>query len=717
MSVRYVKLLFFTISFACFGAWADLSFDTIPITKHPSPSSYTVEQLAQEIKMPQPEEVEPLQPQNPQKQRTIDIITEDFKKFIQYSISFFKKIGDCFLEFLEKEVLRETSDKIIQSLIPTYISSFSAENMKSDNENIKNTDLPFTRHSTDPSSSENNTNTPPLYSLSQLPEAIPIDILSLKELQNILRLESSKSSTTNLFPYTPQEIDKGVIPPLNSRTTEFLERISTTKNVTYIDYCKFFSEIFLPTVHKLDENSKILLIRFFEKKILSQPTLNGNISLGKITTLLSSMQERETAPYFPDLSSTSSHPEKTEDYPISKQITWNVQDIFDKLKSSTVLQDKHKQIIRECITAISKTQTGKNVLQQIPKGISFKVVPQSELGNAGGCYILEKNEIHLSEDDFKGDFSVTSHINLSSTITHELTHAAQKALGFYPNAQDISNPDDYVILRHFNELHALLEEETIRTELFNHYDLNQPTLINLFKNIAIQKGYSQEQARTFARTEFARIFWSNTLENPEYKKLMIQPMRPTRWIIFYTDNLLNNMYYYIKASVYHSISEEKHLDLKYEIQKRLDITGIELSPDFILQKKSFKLENFSLTGFWEKEKFIEVNVLNFQNDISSKEKLDYISKLFKNNTPIHISAYITQRHRDNFYVSYFPNSSTPRTTYTIKDNFLEGIYKEYDSEGRQIAHIPFIKGIPHGKGWIIENGELRPLFLCFGFYL
>ena len=127
MFVRYVKLLFFIISFACFGAWADLSFDTIPTTKHPSPSSYTVEQLAQEIKMPQQEKVEPLQPQNPQKQRTIDIITENFRKFIQYIIRFFKKISDYFLEFLEKKNIKETYNNITQSITPTYISSFSAD--------------------------------------------------------------------------------------------------------------------------------------------------------------------------------------------------------------------------------------------------------------------------------------------------------------------------------------------------------------------------------------------------------------------------------------------------------------------------------------------------------------------------------------------------------------------------------------------------------------
>ncbi|MBQ4084594.1 MAG: hypothetical protein IJC30_02925, partial [Alphaproteobacteria bacterium] len=239
------------------------------------------------------------------------------------------------------------------------------------------------------------------------------------------------------------------------------------------------------------------------------------------------------------------------------------------------------------------------------------------------------------------------------------------------------------------------------------------TLFKVFKDIALRKGYSQEQARLFARNEFFRIYWSNALEKSEYRAYIPKLYStPDTWNTYYIINSLKHMYLRPSSKGYY-LSASAPLDLRYEIKKRLDIIGIDLTPNFIFQQKSFKLGDYSLTGFFEKEKFIEVNILNVGTD----DDVDYISTVFKNDMPFYISAY-TPRNTPNInYTKYFHGTKTPRATYTLKNNLLDGIYKEYDKNGQQIVQIPFIKGIPHGKGWFVKNGKIVPLFLCLGFCL
>lgn len=805
MSVRYAKLLFLIISFACFGAWADLSFESVPTTKHPSPASYSVEQLAAEIQMPQTEKTEPLQPTEPKSKtkKIIDTIAENFRYFIQQIIIVLKKIGNYILDFLESEQIKNASDKIQDSLTPSYVSLLNAETLtnqdslttldeaktpsfEGDNEALtkENKTKPTKRpqptekafieitDETEPDISSLNYDNQGFFKL-QLPailtalsnemamadssrkadssdistlltalanktaapkgdmkKIIPKDsnlperLMKASENTNTLQpptVNPIKHSTTDLVKYPPTKIDKLLANLLETKTALFSERISNEYKPTYTNYADFFLEFFQNdsfSTRQLDENSKLFLIRLFEKKVLSHPSLNGNIPLEKINVFLSSMRGNHPAvelQYLPDLHPNKVYPEKRENYPTSKQIIRKAQDILDNLKRSKVLQDNHKQLIWKSIIAISRTPTGKNILQQIPVGITFKVVPQSELGTAGGHYRTGTKEVCLSEDDFGGDFSVVSRTNLISTITHELTHAAQHALGFWPNAQDVPDFEDYLISVHFNELHALLEQYSTLNDLSEQYPLSdkQFTLFKVFKDIALRKGYSQEQARLFARNEFFRIYWSNALEKSEYRAYIPKLYStPDTWNTYYIINSLKHMYLRPSGKGYY-LSASAPLDLRYEIKKRLDIIGIDLTPNFIFQQKSFKLGDYSLTGFFEKEKFIEVNILNVGTD----DDVDYISTVFKNDMPFYISAYTPRNTPDSTYTKYFHGTKTPRATYTLKNNLLDGIYKEYDKNGQQIVQIPFIKGIPHGKGWIIENGELRPLFLCLGFCL
>ena len=47
---------------------------------------------------------------------------------------------------------------------------------------------------------------------------------------------------------------------------------------------------------------------------------------------------------------------------------------------------------------------------------------------------------------------------------------------------------------------------------------------------------------------------------------------------------------------------------------------------------------------------------------------------------------------------------------------MNGIYREYDIQGVQTMEMPVVDDVPHGDGWILENGIRVPKKIRKGYW-
>ena len=60
--------------------------------------------------------------------------------------------------------------------------------------------------------------------------------------------------------------------------------------------------------------------------------------------------------------------------------------------------------------------------------------------------------------------------------------------------------------------------------------------------------------------------------------------------------------------------------------------------------------------------------------------------------------------QDGTFVVRFPNGKK-QVEYTVADGLLHGFYKEWNSDGKLLFKVPFLKNEPVGDGIITENGK------------
>ena len=57
------------------------------------------------------------------------------------------------------------------------------------------------------------------------------------------------------------------------------------------------------------------------------------------------------------------------------------------------------------------------------------------------------------------------------------------------------------------------------------------------------------------------------------------------------------------------------------------------------------------------------------------------------------------------YTDYYEGTRIRKSTYTYINGKMNGVYREYDRQGRQILEIPVENDKAHGEGWSLENGR------------
>ena len=401
----------------------------------------------------------------------------------------------------------------------------------------------------------------------------------------------------------------------------------------------------------------------------------------------------------------------------------NPRETFDALltsvQASKELSYEHKQILRSCLMNLSKTPTGRYIFSNIPYNITLHIIPNPEGQGAMGTYNHGHRKACFSDYLLRRASNAKSKVKkqeailrFTTVIAHELTHATQGhlQLGICPEA----SYEDYATLRKFREVHALLEEQCAETELLNLPDFSevrkkreQTGELNVFlrraQDLQIKAGMSPAQARRFARTEFVRSFWSNTPNTPVrvgeeiLYPSFVGPSQPTSipWSISYNGKSFG----YARRLGEDYYTKTKGTDIRRELNDTLKTIGLDLTADFVMQKKSFDFEKGRLIGYLDGVKQLEIDALG---------KNGRVVKRFEQGKLC--SFRFETRDKDGFYTDYFYGKRTPRATYTIINinGKPSGVYREYNSQGQQIYEIPIKAGKGNGRGWILENGRRVP---------
>lgn len=391
--------------------------------------------------------------------------------------------------------------------------------------------------------------------------------------------------------------------------------------------------------------------------------------------------------------------------------------LLRNVQNSKELSSEHKELIATCLTELSKTQTGRYIFSNIPDNITLHIIPNPSGQGALGTYNHGHRKAcfsdHLIRRAVESDSELKKKeylLRFTTVIAHELTHATQGhlQLGICPNA----SYEDYATLRKFREMQAILEEQCAEVELLKlpffaevRNERAKTGQLDVFlkraQDLQIKAGMSPEKARRFARTEFVRSFWSNTPNTPVRvgdELLYTSFVGPTEaasapWNISYNSKSFG----YARRLGPDYYKKTNGTDIRRELSDTIRTIGLDLTPDFIMNKKSFDFESGRLIGYINGIKQIEIDTLGKTGEIFKRfeqGKLCYF--IFET------------RDKDGVYKDYFYDTPKLRATYNIKNGKIAGIYREYDYHGRQILEIPVKNGNGEGKGWILENGKRIP---------
>ena len=388
--------------------------------------------------------------------------------------------------------------------------------------------------------------------------------------------------------------------------------------------------------------------------------------------------------------------------------------LLTSVQASKELSDEHKQLLRSCLINLSKTPTGRYIFSNIPYNITLHIIPNPEGQGALGTYNHGHRKACFSDYLLRRASNADSKVKkqedilrFTTVIAHELTHATQGhlQLGICPKA----SYEDYATLRKFREVHALLEEQCAETELLNLPDFSevrkkreQTGELNVFlrraQELQIKAGMSPVQARRFARTEFVRSFWSNTPNTPLQvgdEKLYPSAVGPSQvpsapWNISYNSKSFG----YARRLGEDYYTKTKGTDIRRELNDTLRTIGLDLTADFVMQKKSFDFERGRLIGYVNGIKQLEIDALGKNGSVFKRFEQGKMDSLTFRTTE-----------KDGSYKDYFYDGRTLRATYTIKNGKLSGVYREYDRQGRQIIEAPVENGAGAGKGWVLENNK------------
>ena len=402
-----------------------------------------------------------------------------------------------------------------------------------------------------------------------------------------------------------------------------------------------------------------------------------------------------------------------------KQVQQKIKTIRRRIETApeNVISARDKVIFLEAFDDIIQTSMGRYTFEKAHPNLNFRVKEMSSAANYGygsQCVSISKWDFEEMRKAKTPAERAKWMIRLSGVLIHETTHSIQYINNM--NNRDNMSFEEKITINKLFELHSALHEEVSRYQMANlpkYRTMAQQgeiefTPLHRFYGELFEAykatGMTEERAHRSARTKFVETCWRNNPNTPiQIGDRTIRPTTSNANVSIESWNISYNFSGFSRTANPDIPYREAMRDRGIERQLNRFIRGmdVDLSPSFFRNPKTTAFNMPSSR-----------RLIGYVDGIRNRE-LDAIatgvfSKGYENGTLSYINIY-TNRNRVSAgtrnYTEYYEGTRIRKSTYTYINGKMNGIYREYDRQGRQILEIPVENDKAHGEGWSLENGR------------
>ena len=389
---------------------------------------------------------------------------------------------------------------------------------------------------------------------------------------------------------------------------------------------------------------------------------------------------------------------------------------------------KYKAVLLDVFDDMAQTQMGRYIFEKAHPDLNFKIeqMPSGYNGVYGSgdhCITFA----HRVFEDIQKAKTPEQKLYQKLYIAHVTAHEATHSIQFMNNMIDNRNMsfEEIVTINKLSELHSILNETIVRYQIGNlpkHLHLmpsshkrcreNIPGKTNLvpmhlffreLKEAKTATGVDEKTAERFARTKFVESFWQHKGKTPiQIGSRTVSPTTSNVSEVFDTWNGTYNIFEF-KNLPHDQIPYQKamtDIGITKNIQRFVNVMGIDTPTSFFRNPKTTAFNiPFSkrLISYMDGIKDLEIDSLT----------TGFIKKVYDQGRLYYIEINTTKKQeaqKDGLRTEFYDGNRTKRANYTYKNGKMKGLYREYDKQGRQTMEMPVVDDIPHGDGWILENG-------------
>ena len=403
------------------------------------------------------------------------------------------------------------------------------------------------------------------------------------------------------------------------------------------------------------------------------------------------------------------------------QVDRKIQTIRKRIETApeNIISNKEKPFLLEIFDDIAQTQMGRYIFEKTHPNLMFRVRPMRN----SASYALGPKCINLNKKFFKENQTpeerCKKRLYLSQSIAHEATHGLQQVNNMLKCGK--ISFEERITITKISELHAFLNESITSYQLSKQPHYKAAVKAGNTKIAPITRfyaelfdaykttGLSDAKAAKAARTKFVETFWQNNGE----KSIQIGEK-----IVFPCEEVIQNWHISYSGYGFRGLQGDKtpyreamrHRGIERFLRRFTQSMDIDTPPSFF--------RNPQTTAFHmptSKRLLTYANgILNTEMDalttgmITKGYRSGIRAKGCKKGEPyfIRIETLHPQiASQDRSHTEYHEGTNIKRATYTYKNGKMNGIYREYDRQGRQIMEVPVQNDKVKGEGWVMENGK------------
>ena len=398
-----------------------------------------------------------------------------------------------------------------------------------------------------------------------------------------------------------------------------------------------------------------------------------------------------------------------------KQVQQKIRIIRRRIETApeSVIPAKDKRVFLKVFDDMAKTQMGRYIFEKAHPDLNFRIkqmghATNGSYGNGSRCLNLASGIFEQIRNAKTPDEKLSNQLWLAHVIAHEATHSIQHV----NNLNDRRNMsfEETIVINKVFELNSILNQNVVRYQVANlpkyrasaeSGKLQIVPMHHFYKDLFDAyktTGLTDDRAHRAARTTFVETFWQNNGATPLQiggKNItpcdeVIQNWQASYNFIGFGRLIGNNI-------PYHEAMQDRGIDAN--LRRFTNAMQIDTPTSFFKEKKAFHLPTSR-------------RLVAYANGILDSEidalRAGTITKGYKNGKMHFIiinTSHPQLASEDRSYTDYHEGTRTPKATYTYKNGKMNGIYREYDRQGRQIMEVPVKDDSVKGDGWILEDDK------------